>query len=406
MNEFLKFYGEHHISPVSQDISDFERHLARRKRLYELVNIHPFAFRGARMLEVGAGSGYNTLLFLKLGAIVDIVEPNAAGREQMIKLFTEYKIPQEQYKIHPCTIESYDSAERYDFIIAEGFLPWVDKKQRKGIITQLWRYAKKDAGIVVTTQCEFSFFLEDLRRILGLVLVRRVSEFKQKVEMLSKAFVSHLQTLGFASRPIADWVIDNILNPAADVKPLSIQGCVEEFASVAGGGYSPSVQKKISINPATLEVLGSSPNMIGNLSWYKDMSYSYGEVILESFERFRHILLCTEFGFFWREDRKNTLLLERLSALRELIKAYRESESVESVKKICDILDSIIAENEDLGEFFTQSVNECVGLLRDYADGVAELNAESIASMPTFKNAWGRGQQYVSFVKRIEENRI
>ena len=76
MNEFLKFYGEHHISPVSQDISDFERHLARRKRLYELVNIHPFAFRGARMLEVGAGSGYNTLLFLKLGAIVDIVEPN------------------------------------------------------------------------------------------------------------------------------------------------------------------------------------------------------------------------------------------------------------------------------------------------------------------------------------------
>ena len=236
MNEFLKFYGEHHISPVSQDISDFERHLARRKRLYELVNIHPFAFRGARMLEVGAGSGYNTLLFLKLGAIVDIVEPNAAGREQMIKLFMEHKIPQEQYKIHPCTIESYDSAERYDFVIAEGFLPWVDKKQRKGIITQLWRYAKKDAGIVVTTQCEFSFFLEDLRRILGLVLVRGVSEFKQKVEMLSKAFASHLQTLGFASRPIADWVIDNILNPAADVKPLSIQGCVEEFASVAGGG--------------------------------------------------------------------------------------------------------------------------------------------------------------------------
>lgn len=244
MNEFLKFYGKHHISPVSQDIRDFKKHLARRKRLYELVNIHPFAFRGAKMLEVGAGSGYNTLLFLNLGASVDIVEPNAAGREQMTRLFEEHNIPQEQYKIHPCTIESYESAERYDFVIAEGFLPWVDKAQRKGIITQLWRYAKKDAGIVVTTQCEFSFFLEDLRRILGLVLVRGVSEFKQKVELLSRAFASHLQTLSFASRPIADWVIDNILNPAADVKPLSMQACVEEFAYVAGGGGYPLCKKK------------------------------------------------------------------------------------------------------------------------------------------------------------------
>ena len=173
-----------------------------------------------------------------------------------------------------------------------------------------------------------------------------------------------------------------------------------------GGGYPLSVQEKISISPTILEVLGSSPNMIGNLSWYKDMSYSYGKVILESFERFRHILLCTEFGFFWRESGKNTLLLERLSALRELIKAYRESESVESVKKICDILDSIIAENGDLGEFFIQSVNECVGLLRDYTDGGSQISAECIALMPTFKRAWGRGQQYVSFVKRKEEESV
>lgn len=166
------------------------------------------------------------------------------------------------------------------------------------------------------------------------------------------------------------------------------------------------MQEKISINPTILEVLGSSPNMIGNLSWYKDMSYSYGEVILESFERFRHILLCTEFDFFWRDSGKNTLLLERLNTFRQLIRTYRDNESIESVREVCMVLDSIIAENGDLGEFFIQSVNECVGFLRDYADGGEQISAESIALMPTFKKAWGRGQQYVSFIKRKEEGSI
>lgn len=236
MNDFISYYGEHHISPVSQDISDFERHIARRKRLYELVGIHPAAFKGADMLEVGAGSGFNTLLFLNLGAHVDIVEANPAGREKMLELFSEYGISKAQYTLYPTTIESYESSKRYDFVIAEGFLPWIEKAQREAIIARLWQYAKKDAGIVVTTQCEFSFFLEDLRRILGLVLVRGISGFKEKVAMLSSAFSAHLDTLGFASRPITDWVIDNILNPAADVKPLSLAACVNEFAQAAGGG--------------------------------------------------------------------------------------------------------------------------------------------------------------------------
>lgn len=152
-----------------------------------------------------------------------------------------------------------------------------------------------------------------------------------------------------------------------------------------------------------MEVLGTSPNIIGNLSWYKDMDYSYAQVIVDSFERFRHILLCTEFDYSWRESGKNTLLLERLDVFREYIKTYRAKESMQNLQGVCDVLETIRAENTDLGEFFLKSLDECIELLRNYVhhNGLVSLDTESIALMPTFKNAWGRGQQYVSFVKRI-----
>ncbi|WP_238700392.1 class I SAM-dependent methyltransferase [Helicobacter jaachi] len=237
MNEFLRFYGEHHISPVSQDISDFSAHLQRRKRLYELVGIHPFAFRNASILEVGAGSGYNTLLFLHLGAQVDIVEPNAAGREQMQKLFTEHNIPKEQYRIYPCTLQDYKSEKIYDFVIAEGFLPWLSEKEAREVVQSLYAATKKDGAVVVTSMCEFSYFFEDLRRILGFALIKGVKDFEQKVSLLASAFSSHLLHLKFASRPIRDWVIDNILNPASNIaNPHNIATCIKLFRQVAGGG--------------------------------------------------------------------------------------------------------------------------------------------------------------------------
>ena len=62
-NDFLNFYGEHHISPVKQDVDDFAVHLKRRQKLYRQCGIPVMTFRRASILEVGPGSGYNTLAF-------------------------------------------------------------------------------------------------------------------------------------------------------------------------------------------------------------------------------------------------------------------------------------------------------------------------------------------------------
>lgn len=66
-NDFLKYYGEKNISPVKQDISDLQLHCRRREKLYRQLGLPFCLFKDKNILEVGPGSGYNTLVLLHGG---------------------------------------------------------------------------------------------------------------------------------------------------------------------------------------------------------------------------------------------------------------------------------------------------------------------------------------------------
>ena len=119
-NDYLEFYGKHHISPVKQDITDLELHYRRRKKLYRQCGMPVLAFHNSNLLEIGPGGGINTLAFFQWGCKqVDLVEANPKGLEDMQRLFDEQNISKDTYKIIPCTIENYDTDKKYDIIIAE-----------------------------------------------------------------------------------------------------------------------------------------------------------------------------------------------------------------------------------------------------------------------------------------------
>lgn len=60
-NDYLEFYGKHHISPVKQDITDLELHYRRRKKLYRQCGMPVLAFHNSNLLEIGPG-GVSILL--------------------------------------------------------------------------------------------------------------------------------------------------------------------------------------------------------------------------------------------------------------------------------------------------------------------------------------------------------
>ena len=59
--DHLEFYEENNISPVRQDITNLERHIQRRSSLYEQLGLPSLLFRDKKILEVGPGSGHNSL---------------------------------------------------------------------------------------------------------------------------------------------------------------------------------------------------------------------------------------------------------------------------------------------------------------------------------------------------------
>lgn len=382
MNWFVKYYGAHKISPVSQDIKDLKKHIARRERLYMLLGINAALFKGAEILEVGAGSGYNTLPFLLAGARVDIVEPNKTGQEAMINLFQSYNINPSQYTIYDCMIEQFDSAKQYDFVIAEGFLPSLDnRKMQEAVIESLVRKVNRGGGyIVVTSMCVFSYFFEDVRRMLGYLLICECTSYEERVKILSQAFVAHLESLKFASRPIDDWVKDAILNPALDTEFLDMGECVAEFCK-----------------RACVEVVGISPALVSNLSWYKDMEYSYATTIREQFRLKQHCLLSIDLLDNAREISSNQRLEKDLKRFRALIVELKQGGSaLEIMQKAILVLQEILERNQDLGTAFSLPLLEVIAFLRE-----GNITAKGVASLGDFAKAWGRGQQYISF-KRIK----
>ena len=58
---YIDFYKKHNIAPVSQDISNLEKHFARREALYRSLGLLPAYFRGKALLEFGPGCGHNAL---------------------------------------------------------------------------------------------------------------------------------------------------------------------------------------------------------------------------------------------------------------------------------------------------------------------------------------------------------
>jgi len=378
-NPFIDFYGKHKISPVRQDISDFKKHLKRREKLYRTLGIPIIAFSNNDVLEVGPGGGYNTLCFFNWGANVDLVEPNPAGYEEMVELFSKNKIDPKSWNLFKSMIEDYNTDKLYDVVVAEGFLPGI--KSRYQILSKISSLVKKGGVVVVTCVDDISYFFEYLRRLLAirLIEIKNVKVFQEKVELLSKAFHTHLNSLKHSSRFIGDWVEDVLLNPAAVYGDFfSIADCIKEFDN-------------------NFEFLGSSPNMFTDYSWYKDVDFRLKDEIIDQFNRKRHLLLSLNLKESINCIDKNMKLFELCKKVRLTVNDNNELLNKRVVLIIIDILEEIKILTKDLDSKITIALDEIKELLSD-----DNLSKEKIANSSKITSIFGRGMQYVSMVKKFE----
>lgn len=376
-NPFIEFYGKHGISPVHQDVRNFKVHLMRREKLYRLLGIPLVTFNDRTILEIGPGGGYNALAFFAWGAKVDFIEPNPTAREELPRLLCKYNVQKDRWRMFPCKVEDFNSDRQYDIVIAEGFIPGL--YNRRKVINAISSLVKKGGVVVVTCLDDISFFFEFVKRIIAhrLLQEEKINEFSQKVKLLSRAFSSHFKSLKYRSRPLEDWVIDNFLNPFVYGDFFSIADCIREFDK-------------------DFILLGSSPSMFTDCSWYKNIEYNRHKLLLEQFSTKRHVLMLWDMDESVITADVNEAIVNEIRDLRQYVRKVETHIDKENVTYIIAKLKCVKYLAGDIDSRISTAIEEAINLLRD-----KRLTALKIARTGVLSRAFGRGQQYVSLAKKI-----
>jgi len=381
-NDYLEHYKQHNISPVRQDISDFNKHFTVRTKLYQDLGLAKTYFKGKKILEVGPGSGYNSLITSQLGpSQYVLIEPNEAAISHMKSLFNKYSLQMENIQIHNLFLEEYMSNTCFDIIICENMLPWI--KNNLKVLEKIDNNIEKDGILVIGCSDEIASFFDISRRLLANILLQRTSPstYSEKIDILVNAFSSHLDTLKGFGRLKEDWCADNLLGQAVYNVNLSVSDLIQYFQS----DYS---------------YYSMVPNIICDETWHKEVpldTYSQNQVKISKFQNTWHNLIHYKEMSEEKSAEENNLLRELCREYFNLIQEselnYQKSDQHNLIKLLTKILESLHV--KDTNNLIYKSISELITFIED-----DDISIQSIATkFQYFHSAFGRGVQYVSMIK-------
>jgi SAM-dependent methyltransferase len=378
MSTQIEFYGKYNLATTRQNISDFQMYFEKRESLYLLLGILPSFFLDRTVLEVGPGSGYNSLYTatLKPSKYV-LVEPNKAAVGDIWSLFSKYPDLGKRIRIEQALLEEFSTTETFDFVLCEGMLNGVS--DAKGTLAKLTSFVKPGGVLVITCVDSISYFPEILRRLFAQILIKRDEDLKKSVDILLPVLRPHLDALRGMTRYYEDWIVDNMINPA----PVA---------------YTVSIAEAITWIGDIFTVYGQSPRFITDWRWYKTLergSRNFNERAVEQYWLNAHNLLECSRVFPQRDSSANRRLNGLCSEFRMKVKGYEEERADTTLVELDGVMEEIIGDINTFSTELSRSVREAYTIFRR-----RPVDPERF-SRSSFRNVWGRGQQYLSLVKNL-----
>lgn len=374
MNRIVDFYREHQISPVRQDISDFEKHVMRREKLYRQLGMPSILFKNANICEVGPGGGYNAVVLKHWGCKLTLVEPNETGRKEIKELFGKMNI--DDYELIGKGVEELQSNDKFDVVIAEGFLQSIDNWDI--VFASLMKLVENHGILVITCADEWGMFVERMKRLVGQSAIKDILDYDKKVEKLVDIFGPQLKLLSGASRLPIDYVQDNLL--------------CEDFNCT---NYL-TLKKAIQFVGEEWDILGcSGPNFFQDYSWYKDIDADYKAEYCRQYDKKAYNLILAgrdEIAISEKQAQDAEDIMKRIKELQIVFEECKEYEEkyIEEIIVLLEQLGSVMYEFDGEMETF---VRETIAILKRGKD-IGDLT-----EFPMFCKSFGRSQQYISFIK-------
>lgn len=370
---FVDFYRELEISPVRQDVSDPQKHLARRAALYRHLGIPPHYVRGARVLEFGPGSGYNALYTASLGpSRYVLVEQNPKGVADMRELFGRFSV--RGTEIVESLAEDFESDERFALVIAEGMLPYAVGPIE--LVKKIGRFVEP-GGILIVTCVDGPGALDTIaRRLVGWRVVPPEMDPRQRVAPLVQVFDAHLRTLPGRSRPTEDWVLDNVVQPFTG-SLFSIPDALEALGS-------------------DFEAYGASPHFLADWRWYKAIPEDerQNDFVLSAYQRTILNFIDYRNALPPHDEELGNLLIRRCNDIYGLMQ-QRENNGLAAIPQIA----AILAEIQNAVAPLAPQTAEALGALRAF---LAAPGPPNWSLLQPFVPYFSRGAQYLSLIRNAE----
>lgn len=371
----LSYYQRCSISTEHGVDDDWNKHVARRRKLYRQLGIPMLAFRGSNVLEIGPGAGHNSLPLLTEWEVkhIDLVEPNEVAREELCRKFKEKNIPDDTYTVYAETLEDLKLSNKYDIVITEGIIHGMENW--KEWMTVLSDYGHENSIIIVTCMDEIGLYVEKMKRVLLQYMTKGIIGHKEKIEALKVILDSQLRSLNGMSRSVEDWIEDQILAPII---------LKHDWMTMS---------KAMDCYKDDFDVLGSSQHMFVDYSWYKDVDYDYVASYMEQYDKKKHMFLVAgDTNDVYRTVEENRQLEDAIINANDIARKVEEEnlEIAELKEAIINVSDNTI--NSTIRDFNIE--------LLKLIDKLSTADEIEWNEYKTFMNSFGKTMQYISFMKK------
>ena len=368
---YVDFYRQNNISPVSQDISDLKRHFQRRASLFFTLGILPRLVSGRSVLEFGPGSGHNALYTASLApAKYILVDGNPKGVAE-----TQHRLahqPVQTLEVVLSLFEEFHSASAFDLVWAEGCLQ--HQADATSLVQHMATFVEPGGCLVVTTVDAISFLPEILRRLVKEIQCEKGADLAVQLKTLVPILAPHLKTLQGMSRPVEDWILDNILQPLEEVELFSLPQAIQCLSS-------------------EFDVYGMSPKFSTDWRWYKDIvgdDRQFNQNALAAY--YQHNLNFLDYRFEYPPH--SALFGQKLAQACASVWSW-----MKKIQTTGQGWDAMWEALEAIALLVEVQAPQTAVAMREASQWI-QGGANADETLQHFPFWWGRGQQHTSFVRK------